>query len=654
MRSLINIIILLIISNTVALSDSSAEDLTSLSIEELLNVEIISSPRLGQKTSQAPTSVSVINASDIRTFGWRTLADALNGMRGIFTSNNRNYSFLGVRGFNESNDFNSRVLMMIDGQRMNDNIYDAGNIGQEFMLDMDLVERIEFVPGAGSSIYGANAFLGFINVITKKGKAINGTQLAGEVGSFDYYKGRASVGKKFDNGTDVLLSASHFESAGPQNLYFPAFDKPGTNNGIAHNMDTERAERLFGKVQYEDLTFSGGVVDRYKRVAPASYGQVFNDPNNFTVDRQFFGNLSYQKAVDDKTSLLFKSFYQGYDYHAEDVYAGKTRIISVDEIVGRWFGGEAQLTTNVFDRQRLIFGMEYQYDIRQYQVNFETNPYALYLDTNRGGNRAQLFAQDDIQILDDLIFSAGLRWDYHHQIRHMQLNPRLGLIWNPLSSTTLKLLYSTTFRAPNAAELDTNLYNFGINTKLQEEHIKSYESIVEWHSTDGLKLFGSLFYNHATKLLDDDSPSQLLSNMDEYNIYGAEWEAEKRWDSGRLLKASHTYSFMANELHQGRRAHGSPENVFKIHYAEPLFNNFAKLGIENIFIGARKTESGNAADAYDLINMNLTSDRILEGLDLSLGVYNLLDDHYQMIGGGSNNILLMNGREFRFKLQVTF
>jgi iron complex outermembrane receptor protein len=96
--------------------------------------------------------------------------------------------------------------------------------------------------------------------------------------------------------------------------------------------------------------------------------------------------------------------------------------------------------------------------------------------------------------------------------------------------------------------------------------------------------------------------------------------------------------------------------VFKIHYAEPLFNNYAKLGVENIFIGDRKTEQGSLADAYDLINMNLTSDRILQGLDASVGVYNLLDNHYQMLGGsgGTNNILLMNGREFRLKLQVTF
>ena len=164
--------ITLLSSSGLATADNAAiEDLTNLSIEELLSVEIISASRLGQKSSQAPSSVSVVTANDIRTFGWRTLADALNAMPGLFATNNRNYSFLGVRGFIKANDYNSRVLIMIDGQRMNENVYDTGNIAQEFMLDMDLVERIEFIPGSGSSIYGANAFLGLINVHHQEGQS---------------------------------------------------------------------------------------------------------------------------------------------------------------------------------------------------------------------------------------------------------------------------------------------------------------------------------------------------------------------------------------------------------------------------------------------------------------------------------------------------
>ncbi len=664
MHRLIVTVILIALSCQVAADNSTSEDLTNLSIEQLMNVEVISASRLGQKASQAPSSVSVLTAGDIRTFGWRTLSEALNAMRGLFTSNDRNYSYLGVRGFMHPNDYNSRVLFMIDGQRMNENIFDGGYMAQEFMLDMDLVERIEFIPGSGSSIYGANAFSGLINVVTKTGKAINGAQLAGEVGSFNTYKGRASYGKKLDNGADMLFSASHYDSAGVKNLYFPEFDNPATNNGIAHNMDTERADRLFGRIQFEEFTLTGGFVDRFKRVPTAAFGAIFNDPDFHTVDQQFFGNLKYNKALTDKTSLQLKGFSQGYEYAADEAYDNGGRVINHDVASGRWWGGEAQLTSTIFDRHRLMVGLEYQYDQRQRLLNYDIDPYATYQDSNRHGHRVELYAQDDIQILDDVIFSAGLRLDYHHMLKNLQLNPRLGLIWNPLESTIFKLLYSSTFRAPNAWERDYTSSTNTPNPNNYEERIKSYESIVEWHSTTGLKLIGDLFYNDISQLLEQNidpgfGANGPFINMGNYHAFGVELEAEKRWDSGRLFKASYTYSRLTDEAEGGMWAKASPQNLFKLHYAEPLFNNFAKLGIENIFIDERRTSQDSIADAYNQLNLNLSSDKIVPGLDVSLGAYNLFDSHYQMLGGTgpadiTQKVIPMNGREFRLKLQVTF
>lgn len=246
----------------------ASEDLTHLSIEELMRLDVIKTSRLGQKTSKTPATVTVLTAAEIRTFGWRTLADALNAVRGLYTSNNRNYSFVGVRGFLRPGDYNSRILIMIDGLRMNENVYDTGNIAQEFMLDMDLIERIEFVPGSGATVYGANAFFGLVNVVTKPGAAVHGGQLAGEIGTFNAHRGRATFGKQFENGTDVLVSASHYASEGVENLYFPVYDNPATNNGIAHNKDNESNDRLFAKVGYNGLTFSAGFVKESLNKSP--------------------------------------------------------------------------------------------------------------------------------------------------------------------------------------------------------------------------------------------------------------------------------------------------------------------------------------------------------------------------------------------------
>lgn len=654
-------IILILPRLAVAAPDPGSVDLTDLSVEQLLNVHVIKASRLGSSVAHAPTSISILTGEDIRTFGWRTLADALNSLRGIFLSNDRNYTYLGIRGFARSGDYNSRVLLMIDGQRMNENVYDGGYIAQEFMLDMELIERIEYVPGSGSSIYGANAFLGMINVITKTGKGIDGALASGQIESFDTYKGRISYGKTLENGADLVFSASHYDRAGVDNLYFPGYDTPETNNGIAQNLDTEKADRLFGKIAYQNWTLSGGYVSRGKQVPTASYDAIFNDPQYFTNDKQFFTNLKYLKALDTNSSVSAKGFFQGYDYYADQPTGTENaRVINYDEASGRWFGGEIQLTTTAFDIHKLIAGLEYQYDQRQRLINYDKDPYFSYVAGHRNGHRLELFVQDDIKLDTNWIFSAGLRLDYHHMLKNLQLNPRLGLIWTASDNLSAKLLYSSTFRAPNAWERDYNAFGIIPNPKMHEEQIKSYEATVEWRSNDNLRLLGSLFFNDISNLLQaaptgDIDGNYAVMNVGKYHAYGAEFESEKRWRNGRLFKASYTYSWLEDHNADETWSNDSPQNLLKLHFAEPLFDDRLRLGIESIFVDQRKTYWGTSARAYELINLNLSSDKLIPKTDISFGVYNVFDSHYEMLGPDQRaNVLKMNGREFRLKVETRF
>ena len=199
---------------------SNPADLTEMSLDELLSVEIYSASKFLQKTSEAPAAVSVVTAADIKSYGYRTLADILASVRGLFVTGDRAYQYLGVRGFNRPGDFNSRILLLVDGYRVNDANYDTASIGQEFFLDVDLIERVEIVHGPGSSIYGSSAFFGVVNVITKGSRDFNRAQASGEVASFGTTKARLAYGKQFDNGAELLLSATRQSSRG-QDLYFP-------------------------------------------------------------------------------------------------------------------------------------------------------------------------------------------------------------------------------------------------------------------------------------------------------------------------------------------------------------------------------------------------------------------------------------------------
>ena len=156
----------------------AAGDLTSLSLDQLMEVTIVGASKYEQKQSEVAAAVSVITRQEIRAFGWRTLAEALASLPGVHTSYDRQYSYLGLRGFGLPGDFNTRALVTIDGNRVNAPQADTGPSGRDLPIDIDLIERIEFIPGPGGAVYGQNAMFGVVNVITRRGSDVDGIELA--------------------------------------------------------------------------------------------------------------------------------------------------------------------------------------------------------------------------------------------------------------------------------------------------------------------------------------------------------------------------------------------------------------------------------------------------------------------------------------------
>jgi len=205
-----------------AFGKEDPKDLTNLTLEELMKVEVASvqgASKFEQKVTEAPSSVSIVTADQIKKYGYRTLADILRSVRGFYATYDRNYSYLGARGFGRPSDYNNRFLLVIDGHRVNDNIYDSAFIGTDFILDVDLIEKVEIIRGPGSSLYGSNAFFGVIHVITKKGRNLKGIEASGEAGSQQTYKGRISYGNQFSNGVEGILSGTTYASKGDKRLY---------------------------------------------------------------------------------------------------------------------------------------------------------------------------------------------------------------------------------------------------------------------------------------------------------------------------------------------------------------------------------------------------------------------------------------------------
>ena len=196
----------LLLSNSAwAGQQQASPDLADQSLTDLMNIKVYGASRYIQPASDAPVSVTVVTRDSIDKAGYRTLADILRAVRGFYISYDRQYSYVGVRGFSNPGDYNTRVLLMVDGHRLNDAIYEQAMVGTEFSVDVDMIARVEIIRGPASSLYGTNAVFAVINVITRKADEIHGMEFEGDAGSFNSYRGRIAYGGRLAGMDAVLL-----------------------------------------------------------------------------------------------------------------------------------------------------------------------------------------------------------------------------------------------------------------------------------------------------------------------------------------------------------------------------------------------------------------------------------------------------------------
>src|SRR5215217_3736845 len=219
-----------------------------LPLEDLLKLKVatvFAASRVVQEVTRAPASVTVITREEIRAHGYRTLADVLRSVRGFYIMNDRNYSYVGVRGFARPGDYNCRVLVLVNGHRLNETIYDAALLGTESPIDVALFERVEVIRGPSSSVYGTSAFFGVVNLVTRRGGSLNGAEAEAQFGSETTRSGRVTVGGRMAGGLEGLASVTGFATDGNRRLYYPEFDDGAAGAGIAHDADADASRNAF-------------------------------------------------------------------------------------------------------------------------------------------------------------------------------------------------------------------------------------------------------------------------------------------------------------------------------------------------------------------------------------------------------------------------
>lgn len=639
-------------------------DLTIEQLMELKVERVYGASRHVQKVTHAPSSVSIVTADEIRRFGWRTLGEVLRSMRGIQVADDRNYAYVGVRGFQRPGDYNTRVLVLIDGHRMNDAVYDGSYVGRD-TIDPALIERVELIRGPSSSIYGSSAFFSVVNVVTKRPGQFADGEAAFSAGNLGTYDGRLSFGRNFRNGVEWLVSGSYHESTGESEIYFPEFDprrstEPGAaNNGVAEDVDGERAAQAFTRVTYRELTISAFINRRRKDIPTASFGTLFNHPAARTVDRRGYidAKLDHAFGAND-ARLLGRVFYDRYRYNGWYPYdyaaPGEPLdlFVSPDGANAEWAGTEWQVNLPLSAQHSLIGGFEFRHSFHEDQFA-ETGDPATDLHDHRTTRNLGVFAQWEAEWRKNLRLTAGVRYDHYFRSFGGTLNPRVGIIYNPTETSALKLLYGRAFRAPTSYE---RFYYIGqaLQPPLRPERVRTSEVVYARYWGANYRMDLSAYFYEAENLITQAETTTFdlyFHNADSTEARGVEAEFEATYESGWRGRVSYALQ-RSKERVSGAELSSSPRGLGRLHLSwSPPQHGFS-AGLEAQYQSSVRTLAGARAAAFLVVNLHLRTTTLIPGCEVSATAGNLFEERYSYPGAGDHlqDIIPQPGRLLRLEI----
>jgi iron complex outermembrane receptor protein len=615
--------------------NQSPDALDEIPLEQLAQVPVefvTGASKYEQNIRRAPASVTVLTSADISNYGWRTLSDALRSAPGFHIRSDRFYDYIGNRGFTRPFDFNSRTLILINGHRMNDSIYQAGAVGSEFILDLEMIDRIEIIRGPSSSLYGSSAFYGAINIIPKKGRELGGGEASVFVSSEPGAKARFSLGNRTASGVEYTISATEWWSRGED-----SYDLPQSWRDATLLPDTEASGRdgmhhrsIYANAMWKGFETEAAYVRREKDVLPPVY---FTTPDEaaYGIDERAYwlGRITGQPTESATFTANLSLDYYCYEgqfspaftnFETQRPYA---KSVSLNYEM-RW---QQELAT----RHMLIAGLEYQENFIQNlgRDNLTTN--TSIVRVRESSSYVSPFAQVDWNLGHGLWLSTGGRFDAYSTAED-RFTPRFGLIWEATPSTTLKLLYGQSFRVPNVEERYSAEAGIVPNPDLGPESNESWEFLVDHKFNSVWQVDGHIYRTEASDLIQAvqiSSAPDIFTNQNSQKIVteGVEVGAMAYFPSNVQLRASATRQ-RAYDTSTEDIVVDAPQTLLKINASAPLSERWLRLSGELQYVDDRKDTTGARLDDYFTVNLTLRAIQVWHRWDFSLSVYNLFGEEW--------------------------
>ena len=629
--------------------ESGLEEMFAIFTEEEIVVSALKKPRTVLKS---PAIMSVITAKQIKQMGFRTLADVLDTVPGFHISmDETGEREIAVRGILDNNSQKIRVL--IDGHSVNDP-WRGGAMWNFDDLVVENIKRIEVIRGPGSALYGRNAFLAVVNVITKDTEDIDGFQWTVSGGSYDTQNYNMLFGKEYGDleisGFFDYSDTEGFSEIIEQDIIFgdPASKTPGRSHNSREKTD------LNLKLLYKNLYVKGKYMKK-RRKDYIGVGDALND-DSMLKDTYIYFELIYKLALGEKLEITPKVYYDQYNFDPlfERRPDGLVNALGTypDGIQGqlqfkqRTIGFENQLNYKMFEGNELTFGFQYEWmhqgDIKSAEFTFNPITNAPlpspqdFSDTLPFTRRATrqiwaLYLQDEWNITDDIDLTVGVRHDQFTRFGGTT-NPRFGLIWRFIEDAHLKLLFATAFRAPNFQELFlTNNAQREGDPNLDPEKINTYEVGLGYNFTRHVRGNINYFFNRIRErlILDTALTPDKFKNKGGARILGV--EAELKADFGSDNYAYVNYTFQKAADTDRNRLPDVP--VHKANLGVNVgFWKYANAHLNTVISGPRPREDGDTrADlpSYALVNLTVIGRNFTNNLEIRSSIFNLFDKGYK-------------------------
>ncbi|HEY4116780.1 MAG TPA: TonB-dependent receptor, partial [Byssovorax sp.] len=613
--------------------------LTTVVLEPTREVTAVS--RYAQALDDAPSSVSVLDGRELRAFGYPTIAEALRGTRGVSLSNDRAYQSIGIRGLGQPNDYGDRLLVLSDGQPLNDNLLNSSYVGSDGRVDLGDVDRIEVVRGPGSLLYGAGALSGVVNLVTRPRAEPTSVELG--FGTYDNAVIKSRAGFNYDAGNDrgVWGSVTAAHSDGVE------VDVPLKATGKiepAHGADAFNSVGTAGRAYWGPFTVQWFVHTRDQSIPVGAYATTVDDPTTAFTDTRMMTELRYERALPHGFEVLARAHANRYTFHGLYDY---TTSQNVEDYYGTWLGLELRGVYKPSPTARITLGMELQGDPQATLVGESNEGGATtpYLDEHDPYGFGAVYAVTELSPTRWLRVEGGARLDVYSTFGPIFV-PRAAVILKPTSTTTVKVMGGRAFRAPSIYE---QVYNDGGISEvravdpargltLAPESVYSGEiEASQRFATDWIALVAA----HASDILNvidtvPDTPGSALvryANSPHPTVeIGGDVEIRREWRRGWMLAAMYGYE-RAETLDSAAGNPplvNAPQHLASFKGVVPVITEVASFGLRATLEAPRviSVEDGAKTGAGVVVDATVSGAVPGFGLRYVVGVYDIGDYRY--------------------------